>query len=206
MTDLNWRYATKTFDANKKISDASLDSIIDAVRLSPSSFGLQPYKILVVSDSETKMKLKDASFGQSQVVDCSHIIVFCVESGLTDEHVKEYITRIADTRQIDKTHLEVSQNIIAGFINKMSPKDRIEWAKRQAYLGLGFMLYSCAELQIDSCPMEGFLPDKYDSILNLSEKGLTSAVVATLGYRSDTDKNQFAVKVRKSIDSFREDI
>jgi len=170
--------------------------------LAPSSYGLQPYKILVISDQETKLKLQEVSYGQTQVSDCSHIIVFCVDSNLSSAHVDRYMDLLCDTRGLSRDTMAAYKDHIAGFLNGMSSEDRTLWAKRQAYLGLGFLLYACAERKIDACPMEGFISNAYDEILDLKEKGLTASVSATLGFRNEGDKTQHAAKVRKPVEAF----
>lgn len=202
MVDLNWRYATKGFDTEAKISDTDIQQIVEAVRLTPSSYGLQPYKILVVSDQETKLKLHKASYGQSQISDCSHVIVFCVDSELSSAHVDSYMELLCETRGVALDSMDTYKATIAGFVNSMSEADRTVWAKKQSYIGLGFLLFACAERKIDACPMEGFVANEYDEILGLKEKGLTTSVVATLGFRDENDKTQHRAKVRKPSEAF----
>lgn len=202
MIDLNWRYATKGFDPNVRIKDSDIKDLVEAVRLAPTSFGLQPFKIIVIADQETKSKLRAASFGQAQITDCSHLFVFCVHTDVSEQQVDHYMDLISETREISKESLSAYKERIAGFVNGMAAEGKLDWAKRQAYLALGFLLYACAEKKIDACPMEGFIADSYDEILDLKQQGLTTCVLASVGYRTKEDKGQYAAKVRKPETQF----
>lgn len=202
MIDLNWRYATKGFDTNVTIEDSDIKELVEAVRLAPTSYGLQPFKIIVISDQETKSKLRAASYDQAQISDCSHLFVFCVNKDLSDKQVDHYVNLISEIREITKESLSAYKERMVGFVNGMEAEGKLDWAKRQAYLALGFLLYACAEKKIDACPMEGFVADSYDEILDLKRQGLTTSVLATVGYRSKEDKGQYAAKVRKPETQF----
>ena len=196
--DLNWRYATKKFDANKEISSENLDTLLEAIQLSASSYGLQPYEIFVVKDSALREKLKLASWNQPQITDASEIIVFANKTHITPEYVDSYLEDISETRSIKLEDLDGLKGMLEGTILKLNPEDQSLWAAKQAYIALGNLLSAAANMRIDTCPMEGFDIAKYDELLNLKGKGLTTAVIATIGYRSDQDQSQFAAKVRKS--------
>jgi nitroreductase len=197
---LNWRYATKKFDRNKKLNAAQLDDLLTSVRLSPSSSGLQPYKILVVSDSALRSKLREAANGQSQIEDASQLIIFAAETNIGQEYIKDYITHVSDSRGIDRKNLDGFEQAINGNINKMNEEQKITWATKQAYIALGVLLTSAAEMLIDACPMEGFNAAKFDEILGLKEKGLTTAVITAIGFRAEDDNYSKLIKVRKARD------
>lgn len=201
MTELNldWRYATKKFDASRKLSDAQVHQLVESIRLSPTSYGLQPIHIKVISQTSLKSELRKESFDQAQITDCSHLFVFCIENNTNESHVDEYINRISETRDIPADGLSGYSGIIKGFLGQKTPGIRNIWAARQTYLALGFLLHSCATLKIDACPLEGFVPDRYDDILGLKDQGLSSVVAAAVGYRSTEDATQYHAKVRKSI-------
>lgn len=194
---LNWRYATKKFDNAKKLSPAQLNELLHAVHLSPSSSGLQSYKVIVVEDTSVRQKLREAGFNQRQITDASQLIVFAAETNLDAIYVKNFINHLANSRGIDRTDLEGYEQMINGNIKSMNQEQRINWAKRQAYIALGVLLTSAAELGIDACPMEGFNAAQFDDILGLKEKGLTTAVIVTIGFRAADDAYSKLNKVRK---------
>ncbi|MDB5025121.1 MAG: NAD(P)H-dependent oxidoreductase [Mucilaginibacter sp.] len=194
---LNWRYATKKFDHTKKLSPAQLDELLRAVHLSPSSSGLQSYKMLIVTDPAIRQKLREAAYGQPQLTDASQIIIFASETNLDAAYVKKYIDHIAKTRQIDRESLEGFEQAINGNINKLTAEQKITWSHKQTYIALGVLLTAAADMGIDSCPMEGFNADKVDEVLGLNEKGLTTSVIAAIGFRSVDDEFSKFIKVRK---------
>jgi len=194
----NWRYATKKFDASKKVSDEDLDTILEAIRLSASSYGLQPYHILVVADKEIREKLKPFSWGQSQITDASHLIVFANQSDFGGELVDDYLTNLSETRNVPLEQLQGYGDFAKSKLIDLPLEVKNNWTAKQVYIALGNALQAAAELEIDSTPMEGIEPEKYDEILNLKEKGLTTAVVLAIGYRSEEDQAQHLAKVRKS--------
>lgn len=198
ITNLKWRYATKKFDPSRKVSVEDLEKIKQAVQLSASSYGLQLYKILIIEDPELRARLKPVSWDQDQITDASHLIVFCSYSEVEDYHVDEYLKLSAETQQIELNKLEEYGLFMKQKIAEKSPIEKENWTARQTYLALGNLLAACAELEIDTCPMEGFEPDAYDDILGLKEQGFTASVIATIGYRAIDDQAQFAKKVRKS--------
>jgi len=200
MTELNlkWRYATKKFDASRKLSDDQVHQLVESIRLSPTSYGLQPIHIKVISLATLKSELKEASFNQSQVTDCSHLFVFCIENDTNESHVDDYLNRISEVRDVPADALSGYGGVIKGFLGQKTTGVRDIWAARQTYLTLGFLLHTCAILKIDACPLEGFVPDKYDDILGLKAQGLSSIVAAAVGYRSTEDQTQHHTKVRKS--------
>ena len=195
---LEWRYATKKFDHTKKLSADQLDTLLKAVQLAPSSYGLQHYKVLVIEDAAVREQLKEAAYGQAQLTDASHVIVFAAETEINEAYVKRYINQIVEIREIDHTSIAPFEEVILNTIAHQTEDQKIGWAHKQAYLALGVLLTAAAELQIDSCPMEGFNSGKFDEILGLKEKGLTTSVIAPIGFRSADDAYSQMKKVRKS--------
>jgi nitroreductase len=192
----NWRYATKAFDPTKKVSQKDLDIITESLRLTASSFGLQPWKFIVISNQEMKDSLVEHSWGQKQVSNCSHHIVFCHYSDFNDDNVNEFIKDTAKTRNQSLEELKGYEDIMKGFLSRMDDNQKRVWMKDQLYIALGNLLNTCALMNIDACPMEGIIQAKYDEVLGLKEKGLMSAVACPIGYRDDTDKYALAEKVR----------
>ena len=197
---LEWRYATKVFDAARKIPPETWAALERALVLSPSSFGLQPYKFLVITDAAMRAKLTPATWGQKQVADCSHYVVFTARTVLGAEHIDAFISRTAEVRGITTESLKGYRDLMngsligGGTLSKMIP----EWSMRQAYIALGNLMTSAALLGVDACPIEGFEPDKYDEILGLKQSGFASVVCCALGYRAATDKYATLPKVRLS--------
>ena len=201
---LNWRYATKKFDASKSISDDDFNSIKEAIRMAPSSYGLQLYKVLIIEDEETRKKLQPASWGQSQIVDASKLFVFCNYATVQPEDVQAYVNLKAEKMNMKVEDLQGYADFIVSKLGERTAEEIETWTSKQTYLALANLLDACAELKIDACPMEGFEADKYNEILGLSAKGLNAAVVATVGYRSDEDQTQHGPKIRKSMEDLFE--
>ena len=194
----NWRYATKKFDATKKISTEDLNTLKEAIRLSSSSYGLQPYKIIIVENPELRAKIQPAAWGQSQIVDASHLIIFANQITVTDDYIDSYLQNVAQTRNIPETALKGYGDFMKGGIGAKS-SDEIEiWTSKQTYLALANLLNAAAELKIDATPMEGFVPAQVNEILGLNELGLNASLIAPIGYRSEEDATQHSKKVRKS--------
>lgn len=194
--NLNWRYATKVFDANKKISEADMNTIVEAFRLTPSSFGLQPWKLVVVETQEVKDSLVEHSWGQEQIANCSHLLVLCRKDNFDDTNVDEFVEDIAQTRGVSRENLQGYEDMMKGFMSRMDADTKKTWVDKQIYIALGNLMTVCAEMEIDACPVEGFIPEKYDEILGLKEKGISSVVVLPVGYRSSEDKYGELAKVR----------
>ena len=197
--NLEWRYATKRFDSSKKISSDKLEKIKRAIQLSVSSYGLQLYKVLIIENSELREKLSPVSWDQPQITEASHLIVFCNYQKVSENHVDDYFERIAKIQNIDIKMLSDYRDFMKNKITEKSEMDRANWTAKQTYLALGNLLNACAELKIDACPMEGFDVEKYNEILELGPKGLSAAVIATIGYRSNDDDSQYRKKVRKPL-------
>lgn len=197
LSTLGWRYATKAFDSSRKISDETWSALEDSLVLTPSSFGLQPWKFLVVQDPAVREILVKYSWGQRQVVDCSHLLVLTVKKSLTEADIDAFLARQVEVRGGSLEALAGYRKVIAGFRAKGEQEGWLEhWAKHQAYIALGQFMASAAMLGIDTCPMEGLDPSKYDEVLGLAAEGLTTAVACPAGYRSATDKYATAPKVR----------
>jgi nitroreductase len=201
LEQLNKRYATKKFDASKKIPADKLSTLLEAIRLSASSFGLQAYKLVVVKDDAVRKQLRAVAWDQSQLTDASEILVFAVDNDFNESGVDLYVENIAKTRNIDKSSLSGYSDMMKGTLQR--PQEEIQnWLTRQAYIALGFGLVAAAGLEIDTCPMEGFDNNQFDAILGLKEKGLHAAVIMAVGYRSAEDSYQHLAKVRRSTEDF----
>ena len=204
LNNLKWRYATKKFDSSKKVSNENLEKLKEVIQLSPSSYGLQLYKVLVIENKELREKLKYASWGQSQITDASHLFVFCNYANVKSKHVDEFLELTAKEQDIDVNNLNGYGDFMKGKISEMNEVEQKNYTIRQTYLTLGNLLSACAELKIDACPMEGFEPEKYNGILGLSEQGLNAAVIASIGYRANDDHTQNRPKVRKPLNELFE--
>lgn len=194
----NWRYATKQFDASKKISDADFNTLKEAVRLSASSYGLQPYKVVIVENPEVREQLKAAAWGQGQVTDASHLFIFTNDLNLDAVSVDKYISNISEVRGVPTDALGGFSDMMKGVIANLSADAKHIWTAKQTYLALGNLLNAAAELKIDATPMEGFNAAKFNEILGFDKLGLNASVIATVGYRHDEDNSQHFKKVRKS--------
>lgn len=195
---LEWRYATKRFDSDKKLNDKQLDLLLDAVNLAPTSYGLQPFELFVVEASKVREELKGAAYGQSQVTDASQVFIFAANSDLSEKHIDAFVERTASQRGLSVDSLADLRSMMVSSIMGKSPEARFQWAARQAYIALGVLLSTAASENIDACPMEGFNNVEFDRILGLEQKGLSSVVMATVGFRSGEDKYGSLPKVRKS--------
>ncbi len=197
ISQLNWRYATKQFDPQRKISAENWATLEEALVLTPSSCGLQPWKFIVVTDPAVRSKLVEASWGQRQIVDASHLVVFAIKKNLAEKDIEEHLSRICAVRGVPREALAGFRDMMMGAIIKgREAEARRSWASNQIYIALGNFLTSAAVLGIDACPMEGIEPPKYDEILGLDKLGLTAVVVATAGYRAAGDNYAKLKKVR----------
>ena len=197
ISQLNWRSATKQFDPQRKISPKDWATLEEALILTPSSFGLQPWKFVVVTDQAIREKLVAASWGQRQIADASHLVVFAIKKNLCEQDVDNHLKRVAEVRGVPRESLAPYREMMVGSIVKgLDETKRAAWSAKQVYIALGNFLTSAALLGIDACPMEGIEPAKYDEILGLTKHGLTAVVVATAGYRAATCAYSKAKKVR----------
>ncbi|MDL2142963.1 NAD(P)H-dependent oxidoreductase [Flavobacterium tructae] len=198
LDNLNWRYATKKFDATKKISSQDLNTLKEAVRLSASSYGLQPYKVIIVENPEIREKLKAAAYGQTQITDASQIFIFANDLNLGADSVDAYINTISETRGVPADALGGFSDMMKGTISNLSVEAKNIWTAKQTYIALGTLLTAASELKIDATPMEGFNAAAFNEILGFDKLGLNTSVIATVGYRHDEDETQHYKKVRKS--------
>lgn len=194
----NWRYATKKFDATKKISAEDLEILKEAIRLSTSSYGLQPYKVFIIEDPAIREALKPASWNQSQITEASQLVVFANYTKLDETVINNYIERISKTREVPTEAIQGYGDFMKSKILGLTPEQQAIWTSKQTYLALGNLINAAAELKIDATPMEGFEPEKYNDVLNLNALNLNASLVATIGYRHEEDANQHVKKVRKS--------
>ena len=194
---LNWRYATKTFDASKKIPAATWKALEETLVLSPASFGLQPYRFLLVTDPALRAKLKPHSWNQTQVVDASHYVVFAARTAMTETEIDRFLDRVVEVRGIPRESLEGYRGMMYGSLLSPGSEARIpHWAALQAYIALGNLMTSASLLGVDTCAIEGFAPAEYDALLGLKDQGYASVVCCALGYRSAEDKYAGLAKVR----------
>jgi len=193
---LRFRYATKAFDAARKIPAETWDAFEQSLVLTPSSFGLQPWKFLVIDHPEIREKLKAASWGQGQVTDASHLVVLTARTDLAQADIDSWIARLSEVQGTPAEALAGLSGMISSFSSAMTPAEKQAWNTRQVYIALGQLMTSAAVLGIDSCPLEGITPADYDTILGLSGTGYATAVACALGYRSPEDKYAAAPKAR----------
>jgi nitroreductase len=198
---LNWRYATKKFDPAKKIPAADWDALEQALVLAPSSIGLQPWKFFVVTDPAVKLRLMGASYRQAQVVDCSHFVAFTARRDIDAEHVNRHISRMAEVTGVTAESLEKFRAMTLRNLDRAREAGTLDsWQEHQIYIALGQFMASAAILAIDTCPMEGIEPEKYDDILGLKGTGYTTAVACAAGYRLPDDKYATMKKVRFKVE------
>lgn len=191
---LNWRYATKRM-TGQEIPQHQVDTILEAIRLSASSMGLQPYSILVIKDAETKKLLFEKAVKQPQIPDASHVLVFAAWATISETQVSDFINQIAEERQVDPATLAGFKASLLGLVQNRSAEENFQWAARQAYIALGTGLVAAAAEQVDATPMEGFNPADVDAVLGLAARNLRTVVVLPLGYRDAA--NDFLANARK---------
>ena len=197
---LQWRYATKKFDPSKTLTEEKLNVLKEAFNLTATSFGLQPLKLVVVSNSDIKMQLMPITYNQPQVRDASHVLILCIEKSINEEFIIDHFKRVEGLRKTPRTILEpFEKNLIDSFTEKDSSEIK-DWMVNQLYLTLGALLTVCAVEKIDACPMEGFEPKKYDALLGLDKQGLESVIVLPVGYRDESDFFINLKKVRRGVD------
>lgn len=200
LTNLKWRYATKRM-SGQKVPAEKLENILEAIQLAPTSYGMQPFTVLVVEDADLRAKIAPAIYNQPQITEGSHVLIFAAWKEYSNENVDKYINHIATVRGIPTESLEALRNRITGSISGKTPEQLLFWNQKQAYIALGTGLVAAAEEQVDATPMEGFDPDALDAALGLNEKGLRSTVILVLGYR-DAEKDYLSgvAKVRRAKD------
>lgn len=196
LTALSRRYATKQFDTSRTISDGDWDIIEQSLVLTPSSFGLQPWKFLVVKNPALRAELQPESWGQPQVTEASHFIVLAARTDLTATDIDAWVTRMAEVQGKSADAVAPLRGMIAGFAEAKSCEERHQWNVRQVYIALGQLMTTAALLEIDTCPMEGISVTSYDRILGLDRSGYATAVACALGYRAESDKYATTPKAR----------
>lgn len=191
---LQWRYAAKRMNG-KKVDASKIESLLSAIQLSASGFGLQPYQILVIENQELKAKIQPAAYNQPQIVESSHLLVFAAWNEVTAEKINAFIQLVSKTRNVDVADLKAYKDAIAGSLLSRPVEDQVKWMDKQVYLALGTALAAAAKLEIDSTPMEGFKPAEVDEILNLKEKGLHAVLMMAIGERDEA--SDFMVNAKK---------
>ncbi|WP_109852394.1 NAD(P)H-dependent oxidoreductase [Aquimarina sp. AU58] len=196
---LHWRYATKKFDTKQIVSQEKIDTLTEAFNLTATSYGLQPLKLVVIKNKDLQKELTSHSWNQQQVADASHVLVFCIEKTIGEQYISKYFDTVKEIRDTPEEILKPFKEQLVDSFTYKSPEEISNWAAKQAYLALGNILTVCAIEKIDSCPMEGFIPEKYDELLNLNNLGLTSVLVLPIGYRAEDDMFSELKKVRRPI-------
>lgn len=197
--DLKWRYATKKFNAEKPVPEELVARILEAGNLAATSFGMQAYKFVVVKDRKIIDQLAACSWGE-QLKGASHLIILAARTDVDDAFIKDYLSYCNEVEPRDAEKIEVRYQLISGFVKRMEEEGvKQDWAARQIYIVLGTLLTACANLKVDSCPMEGIDKVKYDEILGLKEKNLTTIVALPIGYRAVDDEYQNKNKIRKPL-------
>ncbi|HOD09624.1 MAG TPA: NAD(P)H-dependent oxidoreductase [Flavobacterium sp.] len=198
INDANWRYATKKFDATKKVSNEDFEILKEAIQLSASSYGLQPYKVFIIENPEIRAKIQPVAWGQTQIVDASHLVVFANITNFSDTEIDAYIKNLSETRGIPVESVQGYSDFMKSKITTLPVEERNNWTAKQTYLALGNLLNAAAEMKIDVTPMEGFEPAAVNEILGFDKLGLNASLIATIGYRHEDDATQHYAKVRKS--------
>lgn len=202
LQQLNWRYATQQYDPERIIPEEQVGILKEAVRLTPTSYGLQPYKLLMIQSPEVRQELRKFSYNQPQITDASHLMVLVSRTLVSEQEVDAYIRLIASVRNQNVESLERYGSHIKRTLASLAPHEQVSWNEKQVYIALGQLLTTAAVLNIDATPMEGFQRDGYTQILSLD--GYIPVVAVALGYRSDSDRHQHYRKVRKPADEFIE--
>ena len=197
--NLKWRYAVKKFDHHKILSDNQINILKQAFNLTATSYGLQPIKLVVVKNKDIQKELVLHSWNQQQISQASHLLVICVDTKLDKTDVEKYFERVKEIRNTPDEIINSFKEYLTTTISEKTTEDLLSWGKNQAYLALGNLLTVCANEKIDSCPMEGFIPEKYDEVLGLKEKNLSSVLVLPVGFRAEDDIMTHQKKVRKNI-------
>jgi nitroreductase len=198
----NWRYATKKFDSTKQVPEEEMEQLLEAIRLSASSYGLQPYSVYVIQSANVREELRPHSWNQPQITEASQLLVFASRTDFDESLIENYLNETSRIRNIDKENLQGYGDFMKNTLSPWTKERKAEWSARQAYIALGNGLQAAAELGLDTCPIEGFVPAEYNRILNLEENNLSACVVMAVGYRSEEDSNQHLAKVRTPKNDF----
>ena len=204
--NLKWRYATKKFDATKKVSEDHINYIKEAIQLSAASYGLQNYRVLIIKNPVLRETLKPISWGQTQITDASHLFVFCNYTQVLDHDIDALMKLKAEVSEIDISALSGYGDFIKVKLKEKSDQEIMSWTAKQTYIALANALSACPELKIDSTPIEGFEVEAYNETLGLAKKGLNASVILAIGYRHDEDQTQHSKKVRQSIEDLFEEV
>ena len=196
---LKWRYAVKKFDTNKNLSEIQIETLKEAFNLTATSYGLQPLKLVIIKNKKIQEKLVPFSWNQQQILQASHLLVICVKDNYTTKEVENYFNLVQKIRNTPDEVINPFKKFLTAEIAKKTQEELYVLNKNQAYIALGNLLTVCALQQIDSCPMEGFTPDKYDEILDLTKNNLKSVLVLPVGFRASDDYMKDLTKVRKNI-------
>ncbi len=196
---LQWRYATKKFDSSKKLSEEKLTILKEAFNLTALSYGLQTLKLVIVEEKKIRERLVELSYGQRQVADSSHLLVLCIQTEIDNEDVDEHFDTVKEIRNTPDSILDPFKDQLKSTLDAMPVDKKIDWATKQAYIALGNLMTVCAIEDIDSCPMEGFLPVEVDKALKLDTYGLSSVLMLPVGYRAEDDMFADFKKVRKPL-------
>ena len=196
---LEWRYATKKFDDTKHLTNNQIDILKNAFNLTATSYGLQPVKLVVVKNKEIQQQLVAHSWNQQQVAQASHVLVICIQENLSSEDIENYFKLVKEIRNTPDEILNPFKDFLKSSISTKSEIEIFEWMKNQAYIALGNLLNVAAAERIDTCPMEGFSPEKYDEVLDLKKHNLKSTLVLPVGFRAEDDYMKDLKKVRKNL-------
>jgi len=196
---LKWRYAVKKFDTNKELSELQIETLKEAFNLTATSYGLQPLKLVIIKNKKIQEKLVPFSWNQQQILQASHLLVICVKDNYTTQEVENYFNLVQKIRNTPDEVINPFKKFLTAEIAKKTQKELYISNKNQAYIALGNLLTVCASQEIDSCPMEGFTPDKYDEILDLTKDNLKSVLVLPVGFRASDDYMKDLTKVRRNI-------
>lgn len=194
---LNWRYATKKFDNTKALDQEQIDALIEAFNLTATSYGLQPIKLFIIENKETRQNLLEHSFNQQQVVDASHLLVIAAKTVMTQEDINSFFERIKEIRSTPEDITAPYKAHLTNWVSETSSENMELWARKQTYIALGNLLSTCALMQIDSCPMEGFDASAYDKVLGLDQTEYRASLVLPVGYRHEEDFMANLPKIRK---------
>lgn len=198
--NLKWRYATKKYEASQLVSQDHIEYIQEAVQLAASSYGLQPYRVLLIEDPKLRKELKPLSWNQSQITDASHLFLFCNNLEVTNEDVDQLMLQKAKNNGLAIEQLTRYGEFVKGKLQEKSKIEMFHWTAKQTYIALANAINACAELKIDSTPIEGFDPEAINEHLNLHSQGLNACVMLAVGYRSPEDVAQDAKKTRKTME------
>jgi len=206
INSLEWRYAIKKFDSAKKLSNQQIETLKKAFNLTPTSFGLQPIKMIVIENKELQEKFVELSYFQRQVADASHLLIICIKNDTTSEDINSYFNLEKETRNIEESTISNFRKQLLEMYKNKTVEERNLSAIYQAYIALGNLMTVCAIEKIDACPIEGFIPKKVDELLNLKELNLSSVLLLPVGYRDENDIMNSMKKVRKPLNEMVIDI